>query len=300
MERVSNRGRITGFVGVVWALLALAACQRAFDNPWDPLNRRIRSVQLLDVQQGNGISRIADTTELILQFDVDPLTLTADHITLTGASKGTLTDQGATKILAISNLTVSDGATVEVHLTSPSGFQISGSPISVVVYRQLVVGMSYGGGIVAYIYQAGDPGYVAGEVHGLIASVNDLSNSTPWYDTTLVVTGATGTALGTGLSNTNTILTVRNTGSFAAKICYDYVNPDTGTGVYDDWFLPSRAELAKLWQNRQVIGNFDENDYYWSSSEYNQNNAYEVKFQNGNPYWNTKNVNRRVRAVRYF
>lgn len=253
---MSNRGRITGFVGVVWALLALSACQRAFDNPWDPLNRRIRTAQLLDVQQGNGISRIADTTELILQFDVDPVTLTADHITLTGASKGTLTDQGATKILAISNLSVSDGATVEVHLTSPSGFQISGSPKSVVVYRQLVVGMPYGGGIVAYIYQTGDPGYVAGEVHGLIASVNDLSSGIKWYDVTPVTTGASGTALGTGLSNTNAIMAVRNMGSFAAKICYDYVNPDTGTRVYDDWFLPSRDELAKLYDNKVAIGNF--------------------------------------------
>ena len=38
------------------------------------------------------------------------------------------------------------------------------------------VGDSYQGGIVAYIFAATDPGYVAGETHGLIAAVGDSSS----------------------------------------------------------------------------------------------------------------------------
>eukprot|EP01035_Chromulina_nebulosa_P028836 gene28836-38127_t len=43
----------------------------------------------------------------------------------------------------------------------------------VTVSPSVAIGDSYGGGKIAYILQSGDPGYVAGETHGLIAATTD-------------------------------------------------------------------------------------------------------------------------------
>ena len=57
-----------------------------------------------------------------MNFNVDPTTLTAENITVTGATKGVLSGSGTTRTLAISDITVDDGATIEVDITSPTGF----------------------------------------------------------------------------------------------------------------------------------------------------------------------------------
>ena len=85
--------------------------------------------------QTGGVSGTADSTGLTLIFDADPATLTADDITLTGATKGELTGSGTTRSLAISNISVANGETVSVAITSPSGYTISGSSQTVVVYK---------------------------------------------------------------------------------------------------------------------------------------------------------------------
>ena len=83
----------------------------------------------------DGADGTADTTMLTLTFSGDPTTLTADNITVTGATKGALTGTGTTRTLALSGITVGNGETVSVAITSPSGFTISGSPKTVMVYK---------------------------------------------------------------------------------------------------------------------------------------------------------------------
>ena len=80
--------------------------------------------------------------------------------------------------------------------------------------NNLVIGLSYQGGIIAYIDSTGQ--------HGLIAATADQSEGIQWYNGTNIVTGATGTAIGTGLTNTNAIIAAQGSGSYAASIARDY------------------------------------------------------------------------------
>ena len=54
-----------------------------------------------------------------------------------------------------------------------------------------------------------------------------------------------------GYSNTQRISTQLS--SSAAARCMDYVNPDTGSGIWDDWFLPSIMELKHLGANSAIF-----------------------------------------------
>ena len=56
----------------------------------------------------------------------------------------------------------------------------------------LAIGDFYQGGLVFYIFVDGETGYVAGEIHGLIAAVQDQSSGIEWYNGVYITTGATG------------------------------------------------------------------------------------------------------------
>ena len=153
------------------------------------------------------------------------------------------------------------------------------------------LGQSYQGGKIFYIDSS--------KQHGLIAATADQAAYPPgiqWYNGSFVITGATGTAIGTGQANTNDIVTAQGPGSYAAKLCDDLV-----LNGYSDWYLPSKDELNQLYLNRAVVGGFASR-YYWSSSENDNSNsiAWTQSFGYGYQFLNSKDDTLALRAVRAF
>ena len=188
------------------------------------------------------------------------------------------------------------------------GYDCEGNPIAL----NYEIGDLVEGGIVFYIDETGE--------HGLVAALEDItegSNMGNWGTPegfewgcygTIVSTAYQNYAIGTGLENTEAIVSqncqTENGGITAAQATLNYA-----TEGYSDWFLPSHYELEEMYSSignggsQGNIGGFETSAfyYYWSSSESSNNYAWGVAFNNGSTsYLNDKNLSLRVRAVRAF
>ena len=137
--------------------------------------------------------------------------------------------------------------------------------------------------------------YLDGRGGGLVAASSD-QGKVEWGGFRTEV-GETSTAVGTGASNIAKIVNKLGSGTYAAKVCQDLV-----LNGYDDWFLPSKDELDKMYQNlkKEGLGGFG-SEWYWSSSESNSYVTWLQNFDDGRQgYYTAKLGEWRVRAVRAF
>jgi hypothetical protein len=160
-------------------------------------------------------------------------------------------------------------------------------------YPVHIIGESYGGGIVFYVYDGGQ--------HGLIAATADQSLGVRWNGGTNTNTRARADGIGAGLKNTAII--IANQGpvdgnDFAATVCNEY-SVSVGDTTYGDWYLPSKYELNLLHLQRTVVGGFA-SEIYWSSTEVDDDFAWGQYFGGGTQASGPKNFDVNVRAVRAF
>jgi hypothetical protein len=86
--------------------------------------------------------------------------------------------------------------------------------------------------------------------------------------------------------------------SGAANLADAYTATVNGV-VYGDWFLPSKGELNQMYVNKSAIGGFS-TDFYWSSTEYDADDAWSQGFYAGLSSAYSKLLTERVRPVRAF
>ena len=153
------------------------------------------------------------------------------------------------------------------------------------------------GGIVFYIDETGE--------HGLVAALEDLG-SFEWGCHGTDINGNNSSVspeldgIGTGLQNTLEIVAGCSETPIAASEALAYES-----GGYSDWYIPSRDELKEMYNtvgnggSEGDIGGFG-NNWYWSSSENNSNDAWLVDFDNGYADYGGKANTSRVRVIRAF
>jgi hypothetical protein len=168
-----------------------------------------------------------------------------------------------------------------VRAYATDGYEYVYGAVKTFTTMTLAVGVKMPSGVVFYIDETGK--------HGMVCAESIVSTAAAWDTGLNQTTGATGTAVGTGLSNTNAIVNILGTGSYAAKLCYDLT-----LNGFSDWYLPSADELELIFDN--LGSDAFAADYYWSSTEY----GLYAKMLKGVVYLENKNQLHAVLAIRNF
>jgi len=164
------------------------------------------------------------------------------------------------------------------------------------------VGELFGGGVIFYVDQTGQ--------HGLICAMTEAGDNQQWSNILLMI-GPAAQSDWNGPGNTNAIISQPGHTNSAANDCAQYTNPEYGTGIFSDWYLPTLGQLIKLYNSLYEVNKALETDgnnstiiiyktVFWSSTEYNNLYAYYYDFHGGSNGHVGKENYLAVRAVRSF
>ena len=158
------------------------------------------------------------------------------------------------------------------------------------------IGDVVNGGVVFWLDSTGQ--------HGLVCSFSDYPTSIEWgcYGIDLpnvpnvpsYPPNGVGAEIGDGFNNTNNIL----------KDCPTAPAALAARSYGPDWFLPSAKELNQMYINKTTLegvsGFTAFRNFYWSSTEVDDNTAWLPDLGNGSQYSLNKDITGSVRAVRAF
>ncbi len=223
----------------------------------------------------------ANSSESFISADYNDLTNTPPPL-----------DGSETKLTAGPDVTITGAGTI----ASPYNVSASTGAGNYTRY----IGELYQGGIVVAVWKE------SGVEKGIIASLVNLG-SVPWSNITNTLVGAGAQSIRDGLGNTNAIIAQPGHLTSAAKLCFDYTNVNTGTGVYSDWYLPAIWELEQCYNAAMIVNNVvgDANGFpatfHYSSTENASNLAWGFQYINGYSMNTGVKANpSAVRAIRRF
>lgn len=176
-----------------------------------------------------------------------------------------------------------------------------------IIYK---IGDEYQGGIIFWVDHSGQ--------HGLIMTKMDVGGKLQWQNgpDTRDFLNASGNGIGAGDSNSHIIITKQtfynSNENFAAlaavnlsittdgeTICH--LDHQPTSDCFAGWYLPSLYELNLIQTNLQSqgLGNFS-SDYYWSSTEINDEKVWAVNWGTGKQESRDKGDEASIRPIRAF
>jgi len=158
--------------------------------------------------------------------------------------------------------------------------------------KQLAVGDTAFGGVVAYLLTSADSGYSPTEQHGIVIASSDLAYGMQWGCMTLIPTSSKKLK---GLFNQQRYNALCQSSSTIAMGTFLLVLNGSNT----NWFLPSKDDLAVIYANRLALSQYLQPGTYWSSTDngngagawcLNLTTGYSATFLKNDTYHRTKPV----------
>ena len=149
------------------------------------------------------------------------------------------------------------------------------------------IGEYYGGGVVFHVDEEGK--------HGLITTTIDKSTRKQQKSEAFILTNPVRDGIITGKFNTERINVMKGGGAADAQ-----GNENYRDASLSDWYLPTRYDLIKLYNNRAVLGGYTEFARGWKSTEFSSINQWYKSFITGGEFSNGKDDAVYIRVIREF